>query len=350
MKLRLVLVGLCLFVLSLTAFAQETVEWGDLGIVIDVPDDWGYDDSGENALLVVYNDTVAIYMYEPRDARNAERAIDQLIDNNAGTEFEFEDPFEIELMGEEAWRVDYTSPGFTGFSIAFEFDDNVLLLDAGVFDDRLRSRDEDDLLEVIATLRPADEDSGSSGGDVIETAADLEAGDDIVDELIDLDLVGDDGDFIFEEDEIEEDTEDLPESYEGGNIAIGAVISYEQPDDDEYYVCGFLAQSTTDDMNEEEGALLITALDRDGFLVTFDLDIADIEGSNFEAHEADFDIEDENHLLMLVENDEVAVYINGELVLEGWELDFSAGDDERFAGFIADMGCTMTDVWAYAWE
>lgn len=358
MKLRLVLLGLCLFVLSMTAFAQETAEWGDLGLVVEVPDGWEIDDSGENALLVVYNDDdLAIYFYEPRDARDAEDAIEQLIENNEGTEFEFDDPFETEIMGEEAFRVDYESPGFSGFSLAFEFDGNVLLLDAGIFDDSLSSDQEEELQAIIDTLEEGEGSSNNSnnnsgGGDAIESAADEDAsGEDIVEELIELELVSEDGEFLFEEDELEEDTQDFPESYEGGNIAMGGWVSFERAEDDEEYrICGFIAQATTDDMDADEGALFISGIDSDSSYVNFDLDIEDVEGSNFEAFDAGIDAEDMNHILVIISGDEVSTFVNGEEVVSGWELDFSAGDDERFAGYIADLGCTMTNVWAYAFE
>jgi hypothetical protein len=179
----------------------------------------------------------------------------------------------------------------------------------------------------------------------------LSSGEDIVAELIDLGLVSEDGDFLFEEDELV-DVGDLPESYEGGNIAMGAWISWEEVDEEEgdYFFCVLIAQSSTDDINDESGTALVTGIGSDSLIVAAEFDFEDSDNSIFETLDAGIDVEDENHFLAIVSDDALSIFINGEQVLEGWELDLTAGDDEFSVGYLADLGCTLTDVWAYSFE
>jgi hypothetical protein len=356
MKLfRLSLVAFCLFLLSLPALAQETVAWADYGLEIELSDDWEIDESGELAPLAVYNDDLGILFYEPwEDTEDIEEAAEIILDDEDNESIGFEnDPVEIEIMGEDALQLPYTSDEWSGFLALFAFDGRVFILDAFVAGDSISSRDEEALLEVVQSIRSSEGSNNSSGdGDTIESARDEDStGEDIVGELIDLDLVSDDGDFLFEEDEIEEGTFDFAEGYEGGKVAIAGWLSIEAAEDDEdYRFCTFVAQSTTDDAEAEEGTMLISGFDSTGFLLVYEYDIEDEDNSSFESFDPNVDTEDEAHVLVIIQDDELSAYVNGELIVEGWELDTTAGDHERFTGFIVGDGCSMTNVWAYTFD
>jgi hypothetical protein len=363
---RIALVGLFLFLLSLPSLAQdtETAEWGNFGLLFDYPSDWEMDDSGESALLVLCEfecDEVfsggggmAIYFYEPRTEDSAEEAIEALVGDELNDDFDFGDIEETEIMGLEAFMVSYESDGFSGFSLAFDYDGEVLLLDAGVADDNLSNREEDTLLEIVNTMHEGEGNNNTSngGGDVIETAQDEDAsGEDIVEELIDLGLVSEDGDFLFEEDEIDEGVFDFAEGYEGGNVVMAGWLSIELAEDDEdYRYCTFIAKSTTDDPEDSEGVMLIVGFDSIGDLMAYEYDIEDEDNSSFEDFDAGVDADEENHVLMIVQDDELSVFVNGEEIVSGWELIATAGDDELFTGFVVGDGCSMTNVWAYSFE
>jgi hypothetical protein len=357
MKLfRLSLVVFCLFLLSLPGFAQdtETAEWGNFGLAVDYPSDWEVDDSGDDATLVLFSDDLAVYFWEPSEGDDAEQALIDIAEDPENEDYEFGDvDNNIEIMGDDAFRLDFESETVSGFIVGFEYDGLVFTLNAVVGDDRLSNSDEETLLEIVTTLHEGEGGGGGDepSGDIIESALDNDStGEDIVDELIELGLVADGGDLLFEEDEVIDAT-DLPESYEGGNIALGALISWEAvEDDEEYRYCALAAQTSTDDFANEEGTSLVVALGSDniGFIAEFDLE--DSDNSLFADFEADIDVEDQNHLLMIVSGDELSVYVNGELVVEGFELDLTAGDDELFAGFFSDLGCDMQSVWAYTFE
>jgi hypothetical protein len=358
MKLRFVLLALCLLLLSVPTFAQELVEWGDYGLAVEVPDNWDIDDSGDDAVLLLSDGDMRIYFWEPYEGDDPEQALVDIAEDEGNSAYDFSDvDDDLEIMGEEAFRLYFESEDISGFIVYFEYDDMLFSVNAVVDDDRLSSGDEDDLLEVVLSIQETSGggnggQGGGGGGDVVESAADEDSsGEDIVDELIELGLVSDGGDFLFSEDEVDEDSQELPESYEGGRIALGALISYERAEDDEEYrICGFIAQATTDDMSDDEGTLMITGLDSDSAFVTFELDIEDMEGSIFQSHDSGVDVEDQNHLLVIIQEDTLSAYVNGELILEEWELDIAAGDDELFAGYLADLGCTMTNVWGYTFE
>jgi len=364
MKFRLVLLTLCLFLLSsIPNLAQETVEWGNFGLEIDVPDGWEIDDSGEVAPLAIYNDDLGMFFYAPwEDTEDFEEAAQIILDDTDNENIDFEDePVEIEIMGDDALMLPYTSDSWSGFLALFPFDGQVFILDAFVADDSISDSEVEELMEIVQSIQPAEgtdddggdnDDGGEPSGDVIETAADEDSsGEDIVAELVDLELVSDDGDFLFEEDEIDEGIFDFAEGYEGGKLAMGAWLSIEAAEDDEdYRFCTLVAQSTIDDPEEEEGTMLITGFDSTGFLVVYEYDVEDNDNSVFEVFDPGVDTEDENHFLMIVQDDELNVYVNGELIVEGWELDTAAGDDELFTGFVVGDGCSMTNVWAYSFE
>jgi hypothetical protein len=362
---RIALLALCLFLLSLPSFAQdtETAQWGDFPLLFDYPSDWEMDDSGESAVLVLCEfecDEVfsggggmAIYFYEPREEDSAEEAIENLVGDDLNEDFDFGDIEETEIMGLEAFAVSYESDGFSGFSLAFEYDDEVLLLDAGIADDNLSNREEDTLLEIVNSMHEGEGGcDGCGGGGTLESVQDDDSSpDDIVDELIDLGLVSEDGDFLYEEDELV-DIGDLPESYEGGNIAMGAWINWEEVDEEEgeYFFCVLIAQSSTDDFNDDSGTALVVGIGSDSLAIAAEFDFEDSDNSIFETFDVGIDVEDDNHFLAIVSDDELSMYINGEEVVAGWELDLTAGDDELSAGYLADLGCTLTNAWAYTFE
>jgi hypothetical protein len=353
MKLfRFVLLAFCLLLLSLPAFAQdtETAEWGDTGIFVDYPDDWESDDSGENAALVIFSDELVMLFYEPWTGYDDPVEAIEAISENA--DYEFEDIEDFEILGEDGFRINYANDDYAGFAVSFDFDGDILVLEGFAIDDRLSSSNEDAILEIIDSLHTdGDSDPVSGDGETIESATDEDStGEEIVDELIDLDLVEDGGDFLFEEDEIVDET-DLPETYEGGNIAMGALISWEAVDDDEEYrFCTLIAQSSSDDFSDEEGTALVVGFGSDSLVLAAEFDLEDFDNSIIETFETEIDVEDQNHLLMIVSDDELSVYVNGELVVEGWELDLTAGDDEFFTGYISDLGCEMQSVWSYTFE
>jgi len=354
----LMLLALCLLLLSVPTFAQETVEWGNFGLEIDVPDGWDIDDSGEVAPLAISNGDLGMFFYAPwEDTEDFEEAADIILDDTDNEHIEFEDePVEIEVMGEDALQLPYTSESWSGFLVLFPFDGRVFILDAFVADDSISNSEADELMEIIDTIHPAgntpDDDDDEPSGDTIETVADEDSSaEDIVEELVELGLVEDGGEIFLEEDEIDEGIFDFAESYEGGKLAMGAWLSLEAAEDDEdYRFCTLVAQSSTDDPEDSEGTMLISGFDSTGFLLVYEYDIEDPDNSTFEVFDPGVDIEDENHFLMIVQDDELSAYVNGELIFDGYELDTAAGDDELFTGFVVGDGCSMTNVWAYSFE
>lgn len=354
MKFRIFLVSLCLLLLAVPNFAQETVEWGDLGLSVEVPEDWEFDDSGENALLILFmGNDLEVDFYEPWGGNgDAEDFVEVILDTDG---FEFGDVEEIELLGDVAYLVPFANDDVAGFSVSFDYDGQVLFLDAYVYDDEISEDDFETLLDVVLSLSESEggnNNNSSGGGDTIETVADEDAsGEEIVEELVELELVTDEGEILFEEDEIEEGIFDFAEGYEGGAVVMGGWLSIElAEDDDDYRFCTFVAQSTTDDAESDEGTMLITGFDSTGALIVYEYDIADEDNTVFEAFDAGVDADDENHFLMVVQDDTLSVYVNGELVVEEFELEVSAGDDELFTGFVVGEGCSMTNVWAYSFE
>lgn len=354
MKFRSILLVLSLLILAIPSFAQETVEWADYGLEIEISDEWEIDDSGEVAPLAIYNGEYGIFFYTPwEDTEDFEEAAQIILDDDGNEHIEFEDePIEIEIMGEDALQLPYTSESWSGFLAVFPYDGQVFILDAVIADDRISRREEEFLMEVVQSIRPTEGNNDEPSADAIESAADEDStGEDIVDELIDLELVSEDGEFLFEEDEVEEGAFDFLESYEGGNIAMGGWLSIElAEDDDDKRFCTFLAQSTTDDPEDDEGTMLIAGFHSFDAILLYEYDLEDSDDLRYEYFDVNVDIEDEQHFLLIIQDDEVMAYLNGELVVDSWELELTAGDDEFFAGFVVGDGCTMSNVWAYSFE
>ena len=347
---------------------EGTVEWGDTGLQIAYTDDWDVDTESEDAPLILWDGNIAIYFYEPVRADSIDEYLEDLIDNNSD-EFEFGEIEETDLFDDAALRVDFVSDVVAGFSVVVEYDGQILPIDAYVEDDRLSRSEEQLILEVLATLQPINSGNQSSGtrgeprdirggstgaGDalVLEDAFDDAA--DAIAELEDLGLISDEGTLLFEEEMMGSalNSTEMPETYEGGNIVMAALVSWRriEGDDGEYYVCGLVAQSPTDDLDATKGALLIVAFDSESDVAMVELDLANFDNSVFDYAEPDINIHDPQHILMIVQDDAFTVFVNGEMVVEGNELELATGDDEFFAGYVLDPGCVMTGVWAYSFE
>ena len=347
---------------------EGVVAWGDTGLQIEYTDAWDVDTESEDAPLILWDGNIAIYFYEEVRASSVEDYLEDLIDDNSD-EFEFGEIEETDLFDGEALRVDFVSDVVAGFSLVVEYDGQILPIDAYVEDDRLSRNEEQLILEVLSTLQPIDSGRQSGGtrgeprditggtrdtgdGLVLEDAFDDAA--DAIAELEDLGLISGEGTLLFEEDMLVSalNATEMPETYEGGNIVMSALVSWRrvEGDDGEYYVCGLIAQSPTDDLDATKGALLIVAFDSDSDVAMVELDLANFDNSVFDYAEPDINIHDPQHILMIVQDDVLTVFVNGEMVVEGNELELATGDDEFFAGYVLDNGCVMTGVWAYTFE
>jgi hypothetical protein len=139
----------------------QTAAWADTGLQVEYPDGWDADTQSDDAPLVLSDNGIFIYFYEPRRADSAEDLLEDLIADNADA-FEFGDIETTDLFDGEALRVDYTDGDYSGFSLALEYDGQMLLIDALVEGDNLSRGDEADILDILSTLQPADNNTQSS--------------------------------------------------------------------------------------------------------------------------------------------------------------------------------------------
>jgi hypothetical protein len=358
---------------------EGIAEWGDTGLQVEVTDDWDVDTESEDAPLILWDGNIAIYFYEAVRADSVEEYLENLIDNNSD-DFEFGEIEETDLFDGEALRVDFVSDVVAGFSIVVEYDGQILPIDAYVEDDRLSRSEEETILEVLSTLQPIDsanqrdtrseprggtvrggsseggnnESSTTGTGDALVLEDAFGDAEDAIAELEDLGLISDEGTLLFEEEMMGSalNSTEMPETYEGGNIVMAALISWRPVEgvDGEYFVCGLIAQSPTDDMDSTKGAMLIVGFDSDSAVAMVEFDLADVDNSIFDVAETEVNIHDPQHILMIVQDDTLMVFVNGELLVEDNTLEMTTGTDEFFAGYLLDPGCVMTGVWAYSFE
>jgi hypothetical protein len=135
--------------------------WADTGLQVEYPDGWDADTQSDDAPLVLTDNDIFLYFYEPRRASSAEDLLEDLVADNADF-FEFGDIETTDLFDGEALRVDYTDGDYSGFSLALEYDGQMLLIDALVEGDNLSRGDEADILDILATLQPADNNNTQS--------------------------------------------------------------------------------------------------------------------------------------------------------------------------------------------
>lgn len=179
--------------------------------------------------------------------------------------------------------------------------------------------------------------------------------------LLEAELIRDGGDFIFDESFITTGfdgttvlREDSVSNYK--NSAGGALLSFRPAD--EIAVCGFLTHGLADGAGIKQ-VILIGVTFFDSIIVGIQSEA--IDGGRvqheFELPE-DVNFYNPNNLTYTLMDDHLTIFINGEAILQNFELGVFVADDaeeegepqEALFGAVLGMSCVMTEAWIYTFE
>lgn len=345
--LRFCLLCLLCWATILPASAQETrtTRWFYTGLELDYPADWEAIALTENSNLSLNGDGIFIDFYAPRNDDSPADLIATLQADNEGI-FTFGDAEEIELLDSAALRIGFTDGEITGFSVALAYNDQMLLLDAYVEDEELGVDTEAAILAILATLRPTD---------APKLAYSYETPEEVLADLTSLGLDLAEGAFLFRDESLSGER-DEPEvlsvsPYSGGRIIIGGTLRVPAVEGDEaYQQCGFIVQSSSEDVMAGDATFLAVGLDTDNDIFLNELNNANQDNDIFDSYRTGLYLDEDSYFVLALYENAVDVFVTGELLVEAWELGASAGDGELFAGIIAGIGCEMSDLWAYTFE
>ncbi|MBE2268615.1 MAG: hypothetical protein IAE80_10335 [Anaerolinea sp.] len=361
---------------------SETYEHPDGEFFFDYDPDWHIELNDDDTVDVDSDDffmTVSppsvVETSTLSDAADTDELIDMMIDILA-EQIDFERPRSVEFdSGLTGTRV-YFSTGSgrdqtNGVIVAVDLDGRIAILLA------LGDPDPVDLLDsitpLIDTLRLGG--GGKAGGGLSGqirigggggTSGDLELTaydpsdigsqwEAIVGELEDLDLIGTRGELLHEEEILLSATTEGMDTFsqtrtsEYHNFVIGALISY-RPSNDESLFCGFLSNVAGNINSSDNIPLLFVGAGSDDSLIVLEGGEGDDDVEFFAADET-YDWYDPVHLVMILNDDVLTVFVDGQPAITDYGLTFPPDEGTRVsAGVNLDSSCVMTGYFVYGAE
>lgn len=235
---------------------------------------------------------------------------------------------------------------------------------------------EQSVAPMVETFRfiEADEAGGSSGGvkgilgiggspspsddEIVlslDLTGDVESQSEVVIEALqDIDLIGTTGELLHSEEvlttaltgELAVFNETRTREY--SDFVIAALISYRPASD--FGLCGFLSHMQGNPGSQDAAPLVYVGAN-EAYRLTV-LQSGDVE-EEFEIYESDeeYDFYSPHHLIMVVRDGQLTVFIDGVSELRDVELLYLPDAGERVsAGAALDNSCVMTDYWVYGVE
>ncbi|MBZ0302549.1 MAG: hypothetical protein K8J31_22580, partial [Anaerolineae bacterium] len=134
------------------------------------------------------------------------------------------------------------------------------------------------------------------------------------------------------------------------DVVMAGRISLRPKEDADFAICGLVSRTTgpaTDVLSD----FLIVGPTSDGRIVALENDASANERHLIE-RASPVDFHDPQHILYLVRQNRLTVFVNGEALIEDWPLQLPGPDDATLyetvrVGTQLDPGCVMTGVWAY---
>jgi hypothetical protein len=233
----------------------------------------------------------------------------------------------------------------------------------------LATTDDDELLlevlEITDTFNSASE-SGRNGGEkddpeedpdesnTVDTLRNFDADwEDAVAELEDEELIPTGGELVFFEDYAfisgtGGNYTSLASRSSVQNVVVAGELTF-TPDGDEYQTCSLAARVVSNN-NDVANIFLEFGINTDGEFYIFDAFGEGEDDASFTTV-GHADPEDIYHYLAIIDGDEMSVYIDGELFIEGVEVDERSGSfGVLLRGDGRDSMCETRNTWAYSFD
>jgi len=328
--------------------------WTPAKLQIATPEGWQASNDDRNSSLTITNEPYEIVFYILPDNTSTPRAeLEAFIESAGGGGVEFGEINEIELLGDEAFRFDFTSSFRSGFIIGFVYDDEIIVITAGVNADEMTDTDQAILDGIINDIQPftplqtPDIEVEGYDGSPKDVAA----------ELVALGVIPDTGkEVMFTEAMVFAALNgvDFTYAYQGAGIVMGATISWQPVEgvDETLTMCSLITQSTVSSAVSlrDTDTLLITGFDSDSNVLVLEVNSDINQPVGPRRYETNIDIADLTHLLVVVNNGKLAAFVNGQLEVYDYPILTPDADQTIFAGYLLNDGCVMTDIWGYTFD
>lgn len=328
------------------------------------PESWDVDDSsegftailgeleGELITFTIFSpDTIVFYTL---GADSAEDVINNLIDDS-DIDFIEDDAEAVELDKRDAAiaPADFTID--TGFAVVIQMDNDDYGMVIVIGSDDVLGDNADFIMDMISTYNSSTQ-APSRSKDDDETPSSLENYDldwqDAVEELQDLGLIGTGGSLVFLENSAFFTGQGyfftpLGRSNPYADIVMAAEIEFTNSTLAEYEECSLLAR-LVDSGGQTVNTYLQVGIDNEAFVFYFDTE-GDEDTQIYEFTETNLDLKNPIHLLFILQDEMLTVYVNGELTFDKVET-----NDERSGTYgIALLGkgrdarCDGSNIWVY---
>ncbi len=373
-----------LLALAAPTFAQEDLDAVYVSEAFDIsfryPSNWGVNEITDNDLVVLVDpsSTVSVAFFGPQTLADGnlaeyETAEDLVINAMDGASANLEPGklFEYEIDGRTVYQYTYVdSEGRDGFFMAVDFSSGMpgLVTSLGFGGDIYPF--EDTILAIVATFDDAaaaggEADSGSGGkeddagsvtgsGDATgpaETLTDFDRGwRRATTELTDLGVIPG-GALLFEEDYAfftgqGGNISTLGRSVPRVNVVIAAQILF-TPSGAGYETCALLARTNFDSRGVTTDFLDL-GVNSDGEAYAVDRFGSGDDDVTAEFVPLDLDFDVPHHIMAVVFEDTLLLYVDGELVIDGMALDTRGGVyGVGLRGQARGAACEATDIWVF---
>lgn len=146
---------------------------------------------------------------------------------------------------------------------------------------------------------------------------------------------------------------DLDSEHPAGDFVIAGTISWRVMQEGDFVVCGLLSRITELDTDSlfDSDFLMVAPTSDDMVLIAENEGRAEEPRIVLEESPVDFTVP--HHLLYIVRDQTLTIFVDGELLLENLSLTLPTDDNDPryetvYAGTLLTTSCVMTNVWAYA--
>jgi hypothetical protein len=264
--------------------------------------------------------------------------------------FDYEDPEEVELDDRVLVAAVLDESDIEGAGFVVEFSDGqfgfVLALAAeGEFTDY-----SDDVSLIIASLDSAAAVVEGPTGEFPETLDDFDAGmEDTIAQLEGLGVIPTGGEEGFEQDEVVQEGRgyfyaSMGDGFENTSYILSGTLEFEIGDEDELEICSFSTR-----IQDTGDLVLFTDVGMTNYGSVFLLDRFDEDEDAYVEETDDFlDVDDAHHFLIITVQDEITVYVDGELIFERSPVVPREGTfGVAMSAARNSASCTGTDIWVY---
>lgn len=353
--------------LSMAAAQEELTETyvsEEYNLSFQYPEDWtvSEDDNVEAVILLSERIGIAFFGPDNMDENLAEfETAEELIigaADNAGRNLNFDKSEVEEINDRELFIMPYTDrDDREGLFVTVDLSDGrPALITVTSQGTNLRGSDEATALAIIATLDYADAAEPVSRDIVFpDRLEDFDRSPSrAVGELQDAGVLPEDGEVVFEEDTflVDESTVfTFAQEDEFTNVVMAGMVTFSAGNTDEE-LCSMYARLTVNEEERRVDTYLRVSFSSDGQLVVVDRFGDGEDEFNAETFTLDLDLEDAHHLMIVAAEENIRIYVDGELIVD----DFQVEDvNEGFFGFgmfteRSRSECEVEEFWGYSFD